>query len=63
MYSLLIADHFQNILISAHNIALEEKVYGETLYLELCNLCNSQHIEEEDIDRIFILSLEWPAEI
>ena len=53
----------QNQLIMLHNLAAEEEVYGETLYMKLLELKSQHIICDEDVERLFILSLEWPLDI
>ena len=53
----------QNQLIRLHNIAPQEQVYGESLYIQLQELKAQKIISEEDVEKFFILSLEWPLDI
>ena len=53
----------QGQLIMLHNLAAEEEVYGESLYMKLLELKSQKIICDEDVERLFILSLEWPLDI
>ena len=46
-----------------HNLAAEEEVYGESLYMKLLELKSQNLISDDDVERLFILSLEWPLDI
>jgi hypothetical protein len=42
-------------IITLHNQAASEKIYGESLFVKLQSLFN-----KETVERVFVLSLEWP---
>ena len=53
----------KNLMIKCHNEANEMPVYGQTLYWLLSYLSNNKKISRDLVDKIFILSLEWPSHI
>ena len=53
----------KNKIIKLHNNAVEEEYYGEGLLQILMSLQTTGEIQEQDVEQLYILSLEWPHDI
>ena len=59
----LISREEANQIINLHNVAKDEKVYGEGLITYLMKLDKEMGGKSEDLVlRLFILSVDWPEE-
>ena len=63
LQDLQIDHHRKNRIITEHNRAIDESLYGKGLYSELLTLQEEGKITKEQVDTLFVLSLEWPYDI
>ena len=61
--SLYITTDDKNLLIDLHNTATNDEYYGERLYYALNTMKDQQMIKPEEVNQLYVLSLEWPQDI
>ena len=50
-----------NDVIRLHNEADQDEVHGERLYHKLMELEQEGLLESMDVDRLFVMSIDWPV--
>ena len=51
-----------NDLFRLHNDAFKDETYGEKLFYAFSDLCEQGKLDEDEIGKLYLLSVDWPLD-